>query len=46
MYAMTHQDGIEFVKAYGELAARLIVISSGDVYRAYGRSDPDRTRRV
>jgi hypothetical protein len=35
MYAMTEQDGIDFVQTYGALAARLIVISSGDVYRAY-----------
>lgn len=37
MYAMTHQDGIAFVQNYGNTADRLIVLSSGDVYRAYGR---------
>jgi nucleoside-diphosphate-sugar epimerase len=37
MYAMTHQDGIDFVQTYRDLATRLIVIGSGDVYRAYGR---------
>jgi nucleoside-diphosphate-sugar epimerase len=37
MYAMTQQDGIDFVQRFGDVAARLIIISSGDVYRAYGR---------
>src|SRR5947209_2188359 len=37
MYAMTVQDAVAFVRDFGDLASRLIVISSGDVYRAYGR---------
>ena len=37
MWAMTETDAERFVKTFRGLAGRAVVISSGDVYRAYGR---------
>lgn len=37
MWAMTEADAESFVDTFREVAARAVVISSGDVYRAYGR---------
>jgi nucleoside-diphosphate-sugar epimerase len=37
MWAMTEADAAEFVATYRGYAGRAVVISSGDVYRAYGR---------
>jgi nucleoside-diphosphate-sugar epimerase len=36
MYAMSANDGLAFVRDFGPSADRLVLISSGDVYRAYG----------
>lgn len=35
--AMGEADGRAFVRAFAERTARLVMLSSGDVYRAYGR---------
>src|SRR5438067_469731 len=37
MMAMTEADAESFLSTFGGVANRAIVISSGDVYRAYGR---------
>ena len=37
MWAMTEMDAESFLKRFRGLANRAVVISSGDVYRAYGR---------
>lgn len=37
MWAMTEKDAESFVNGFRGLASRAVVISSGDVYRAYGR---------
>ncbi len=37
MWAMTEADAMAFVNLFRGVAARAVVISSGDVYRAYGR---------
>lgn len=37
MWAMTEADATAFVNLFRGIAARAVVISSGDVYRAYGR---------
>ena len=37
MWAMTEMDAKAFVKRFRGVASRAVVISSGDVYRAYGR---------
>ena len=37
MWAMTEMDAKTFVKRFRGVASRAVVISSGDVYRAYGR---------
>ncbi len=37
MWAMTAEDARLFVEAFRFSAGRIVVISSGDVYRAYGR---------
>ena len=37
MWAMTEMDAESFVKKFRGVASRSVVISSGDVYRAYGR---------
>lgn len=34
---MTKDDGEQFIQAFRSVAGRVVVISSGDVYRAYGR---------
>ena len=36
MYALCLKDSVEFVGAFSQRAGRLLVVSSGDVYRAYG----------
>jgi nucleoside-diphosphate-sugar epimerase len=36
MWAMTERDAESFVRAFRGVASRAVVISSGDVYRAYG----------
>jgi nucleoside-diphosphate-sugar epimerase len=36
MWAMTEPDARSFQEAFGGIAGRAVVISSGDVYRAYG----------
>jgi nucleoside-diphosphate-sugar epimerase len=37
MWAMTEADATSFVEGFRGVASRAVVISSGDVYRAYGR---------
>jgi nucleoside-diphosphate-sugar epimerase len=37
MWALTEADAIRFVELFRGAAGRAVVISSGDVYRAYGR---------
>jgi len=37
MIAFTEKDAVDLVETFGGLARRLVVISSADVYRAYGR---------
>jgi nucleoside-diphosphate-sugar epimerase len=37
MWAMTEMDGESFLDTFRGVASRAVVISSGDVYRAYGR---------
>jgi nucleoside-diphosphate-sugar epimerase len=37
MWAMTEMDAESFLDAFRGVASRAVVISSGDVYRAYGR---------
>src|SRR3954451_25039930 len=37
MWAMTEMDAELFVNRFRSVASRAVVISSGDVYRAYGR---------
>jgi len=38
MWAATEADAHAFLDAFGGVAARAVAISSGDVYRAYGRA--------
>lgn len=40
MWAMTEADAESFVKAFRGVASRAVVISSGDVYRAYAFDRP------
>jgi nucleoside-diphosphate-sugar epimerase len=37
MWAMTERDAESFVQRFRGIASRAVVVSSGDVYRAYGR---------
>jgi nucleoside-diphosphate-sugar epimerase len=37
MWAMTEMDAESFVRTFRGVASRAVVVSSGDVYRAYGR---------
>src|SRR5262252_7979103 len=37
MWAMTEMDAESFLRRFRGIASRAVVISSGDVYRAYGR---------
>lgn len=37
MWAMTELDGERFLNTFRKVASRAVVISSGDVYRSYGR---------
>jgi nucleoside-diphosphate-sugar epimerase len=37
MWAMTQEDAESFVTAFRGVAGRAVIVSSGDVYRAYGR---------